>query len=42
MRGKLGTVEVRGGELIAAAEAHDALYPSTTGPDPRRSRSGCR
>jgi len=26
MRGKLGTVEVRGGELLAAAEAHDALY----------------
>jgi EAL domain-containing protein (putative c-di-GMP-specific phosphodiesterase class I) len=26
MRGKLGTVEVRGGELLAAAEAHDALF----------------
>ena len=26
MRGKLGAVEVRGGELLAAAEAHDALY----------------
>jgi EAL domain-containing protein (putative c-di-GMP-specific phosphodiesterase class I) len=26
MRGRLGTVEVRGGELLAAAEAHDALY----------------
>src|SRR3954467_12008078 len=27
MRGMLGTVEVRGGELLAAAEAHDALFP---------------
>ena len=26
MRGKLGATEVRGGELVAAAEAHDALY----------------
>ncbi len=26
MRGKLGTVELRGAELIAAAEAHDALF----------------
>jgi len=26
MRGKLGAVEVRGGELLAAAEAHDALF----------------
>jgi EAL domain-containing protein (putative c-di-GMP-specific phosphodiesterase class I) len=26
MRGKLGAVELRGGELMAAAEAHDALY----------------
>jgi EAL domain-containing protein (putative c-di-GMP-specific phosphodiesterase class I) len=26
MRGKLGATEVRGGELLAAAEAHDALY----------------
>src|SRR5215216_1612506 len=26
MRGKLGAVEVRGAELIAAAEAHDALF----------------
>jgi EAL domain-containing protein (putative c-di-GMP-specific phosphodiesterase class I) len=26
MRGKLGTTEVRGGELLAAAEAHDALF----------------
>ena len=26
MRGKLGAVEVRGGELLVAAEAHDALY----------------
>ena len=26
MRGTLGTVELRGAELIAAAEAHDALY----------------
>ena len=26
MRGKLGAVEVRGGELVAAAEAHDALF----------------
>src|SRR3954453_9569750 len=26
MRGKLGTAEVRGGELLAAAEAHDALF----------------
>src|SRR3954453_5508233 len=26
MRGKLGAVEVRGGELMAAAEAHDALF----------------
>jgi EAL domain-containing protein (putative c-di-GMP-specific phosphodiesterase class I) len=26
MRGKLGAVEVRGGELLAASEAHDALY----------------
>src|SRR5215208_6253570 len=26
MRGKLGKVEVRGAELIAAAEAHDALF----------------
>jgi EAL domain-containing protein (putative c-di-GMP-specific phosphodiesterase class I) len=26
MRGKLGAVELRGGELLAAAEAHDALY----------------
>src|SRR5687768_15639333 len=26
MRGKLGAVEVRGGELLAAAEAHEALY----------------
>jgi EAL domain-containing protein (putative c-di-GMP-specific phosphodiesterase class I) len=26
MRGRLGAVEVRGGELVAAAEAHDALY----------------
>ena len=26
MRGKLGTVELRGGELLAAAEAHDALF----------------
>ena len=26
MRGKLGATEVRGGELMAAAEAHDALF----------------
>jgi EAL domain-containing protein (putative c-di-GMP-specific phosphodiesterase class I) len=26
MRGMLGTVELRGGELLAAAEAHDALF----------------
>ncbi len=26
MRGKLGATEVRGGELVEAAEAHDALY----------------
>jgi EAL domain-containing protein (putative c-di-GMP-specific phosphodiesterase class I) len=26
VRGKLGTVELRGAELLAAAEAHDALY----------------
>ena len=26
MRGKRGAVEVRGGELLAAAEAHDALF----------------
>jgi EAL domain-containing protein (putative c-di-GMP-specific phosphodiesterase class I) len=26
MRGKMGNVEVRGAELIAAAEAHDALF----------------
>jgi EAL domain-containing protein (putative c-di-GMP-specific phosphodiesterase class I) len=26
MRGKLGAVELRGGELLAAAEAHEALY----------------
>ena len=26
MRGMLGTVELRGAELIAAAEAHDALF----------------
>jgi EAL domain-containing protein (putative c-di-GMP-specific phosphodiesterase class I) len=26
MRGRLGAVELRGGELVAAAEAHDALY----------------
>src|ERR671917_2133340 len=26
MRGKLGAVEVRGAELLAAAEAHDALF----------------
>jgi EAL domain-containing protein (putative c-di-GMP-specific phosphodiesterase class I) len=26
MRGRLGAVEVRGGELVAAAEAHDALF----------------
>ena len=26
MRGKLGRVEVRGAELVAAAEAHDALF----------------
>ena len=26
MRGKLGAVELRGGELLAAAEAHDALF----------------
>jgi EAL domain-containing protein (putative c-di-GMP-specific phosphodiesterase class I) len=26
MRGKLGAVELRGAELLAAAEAHDALY----------------
>jgi EAL domain-containing protein (putative c-di-GMP-specific phosphodiesterase class I) len=26
MRGKLGTTDVRGGELLAAAEAHDALF----------------
>jgi EAL domain-containing protein (putative c-di-GMP-specific phosphodiesterase class I) len=26
MRGRLGTVDVRGGELLAAAEAHDALF----------------
>src|SRR3954469_12473134 len=26
MRGKLGTVELRGGELLAAAEAHDAIF----------------
>src|SRR5918911_4228484 len=26
MRGRLGAVEVRGGELLAAAEAHDALF----------------
>ncbi|HZH25156.1 MAG TPA: EAL domain-containing protein [Solirubrobacteraceae bacterium] len=26
MRGKLGAVEVRGGELMAAADAHDALF----------------
>jgi len=30
MRGKLGAVEVRGGELLAAAEAHDALYSFDT------------
>src|SRR3954466_2180546 len=26
MRGMLGTVELRGGELMAAAEAHDAIF----------------
>ena len=26
MRGKLGAIEVRGGELLVAAEAHDALF----------------
>jgi EAL domain-containing protein (putative c-di-GMP-specific phosphodiesterase class I) len=26
MRGRLGAVDVRGGELLAAAEAHDALF----------------
>jgi EAL domain-containing protein (putative c-di-GMP-specific phosphodiesterase class I) len=26
MRGKLGAIEVRGGELLGAAEAHDALF----------------
>ena len=26
MRGMLGTVELRGAELVAAAEAHDALF----------------
>ena len=26
MRGRLGAIEVRGGELVAAAEAHDALF----------------
>jgi EAL domain-containing protein (putative c-di-GMP-specific phosphodiesterase class I) len=26
MRGKLGAVELRGGELVAAAEAHDAIF----------------
>ena len=26
MRGKLGAVELRGGELLAAAEAHDAIF----------------
>src|SRR5918999_3582562 len=26
MRGKLGAIDVRGGELLAAAEAHDALF----------------
>jgi EAL domain-containing protein (putative c-di-GMP-specific phosphodiesterase class I) len=26
MRGKMGTVEVRGAELVAAAEAHEALF----------------
>lgn len=26
MRGKLGATELRGGEIVAAAEAHDALY----------------
>ena len=26
MRGKLGAVELRGGELMAAAEAHDAIF----------------
>src|SRR5919202_1315936 len=26
MRGKLGATEVRGGELLVAAEAHDALF----------------
>jgi EAL domain-containing protein (putative c-di-GMP-specific phosphodiesterase class I) len=26
MRGRLGAIEVRGGELLAAAEAHDALF----------------
>src|SRR4051794_5747189 len=26
MRGRLGAVELRGGELMAAAEAHDALF----------------
>src|SRR4051794_4825619 len=26
MRGRLGATEVRGGELLAAAEAHDALF----------------
>ena len=30
MRGKLGAVEVRGGELLAAAEAHDALFSFDT------------
>jgi EAL domain-containing protein (putative c-di-GMP-specific phosphodiesterase class I) len=30
MRGRLGKVEVRGGELLAAAEAHDALYSFDT------------
>jgi EAL domain-containing protein (putative c-di-GMP-specific phosphodiesterase class I) len=30
MRGKLGAVELRGGELLAAAEAHDALYSFDT------------
>jgi EAL domain-containing protein (putative c-di-GMP-specific phosphodiesterase class I) len=26
MRGKLGTVELRGGEIVSAAEAHDAIF----------------
>jgi EAL domain-containing protein (putative c-di-GMP-specific phosphodiesterase class I) len=30
MRGRLGAVEVRGGELIQAAEAHDALFSFDT------------